>query len=339
MAAGRPEPRWPGVPAGYADMAVIDGHCDTATYLVGVGYGGAAVEPRDIRSGDSGCRVDIDKLRSGGVCAQFFAMFADDRRLADANGFTWRMLEALERAFDGGGARIARSAAEILSAKAGGDIAAVLAIEGGEAIGESLDELRRFYGRGVRLMTLTWNRANAIGRGAAEPGAEGLFPFGFQVVEEMQRLGMIVDASHLSDRALDDLLRVARRPIVASHSNSRALVPHRRNLSDAQVEAIAGTGGLVAATLAGLFVDPDPSAVSLSRFVDHVDRLVSVAGRDHVGIGSDFDGFDPAVGMAIRDCSEMPRIAAELSGRGYSDADIGAIMGGNWLRVVREAAG
>lgn len=328
-----------GVPAGYADMVVIDGHCDTAAYLVGVGHGGAEVEPRDIRHGDSGCQVDIGKLRSGGVTAQLFAMFADDARLSDANGFTWKMLEAVESVCGGGELRLAKSADDIVSAKADGAVAAMLAIEGGEAIGDSLAELRRFHARGVRLLTLTWNRANAIGRGAAEPGPEGLFPFGYEVVAEMERLGMIVDASHLSDRALDDLLKVAGRPLVASHSNSRALVPHRRNLSDAQAEGIARTGGLVAATLAGLFVDAEPAAVSLARFVDHVDHLVSVVGSEHVGIGSDFDGFDPASGLAIADCSELPMIAAELAGRGYGRDEIGAIMGGNWLRVIREVAG
>ncbi len=190
----------------------------------------------------------------------------------------------------------------------------------------------------------TWNRRNALGRGAGTgnpevDGSGGLTDFGRRAVAEMERLGMIVDASHLSDEALDDLLSIARRPVVASHSNSRALCPHPRNLEDSQIERIAATGGLVAATFAGLFVDAVPARVGLGRFLDHVDRLVSVAGAEHVGIGSDFDGFTMDYGVVLPDCSRMPELTAGLLARGHSPEDIRGIMGGNWLRVVGEVVG
>jgi membrane dipeptidase len=188
-------------------------------------------------------------------------------------------------------------------------------------------------------MTLTWNRVNAIGRGAEHPGPDGLTPFGLKVIAEMERLGMIVDASHLCDQALDELLAVAQRPVVASHSNSREVLGHRRNLTDAQAARIAATGGLIGVTFAGVFVDSDPAKVSVARVIDHIDRLVSAAGAEHVGLGTDFDGFTAKYGLVMPDCSHLPELTAGLLERGYAEADIRAIMGGNWLRVMKEIIG
>ena len=230
-------------------------------------------------------------------------------------------------------------ASDIEGAKAEGTLAAFLAIEGGEAIGESLDELRAFYNRGVRLMTLTWNRRNAIARGVGDPGSGGLTPFGRRVLAEMERLGMIVDVSHLSDEALDEVLAVANRPLVASHSNAKAVQNHRRNLSDAQIEGIAATGGLIGLTFAGAFIDADPAKVTLERTLDHLDRLVSVAGEDHVGLGTDFDGFTAPYGMVMPDCTSLPELTAGMLSRGYPEQTIRKVMGQNWLRVVGEVLG
>jgi membrane dipeptidase len=324
----------------HRDIVVIDGHCDTAMGAIGIGLDDASIPPLDIRVRNGYGHIDIPRLIEGGVSAQFFAMFTRDADVGQARALTYRMIEAVERACDAGSnARIATSAADVTMAKRDGAVAALLAIEGGEAIGESLDDLRAFHARGVRLMTLTWNRINAIGRGAAHPGPDGLTGFGLRVIAEMERLGMVVDASHLCDQALAELLAVARRPVVASHSNSRALCDHRRNLTDTQAEGIAATGGLVAVTFAGAFVDMDPGKVSVARVVDHVDHLVSVVGVDHVGLGTDFDGFGSKTGTVMPDCTHLPELSAELSARGYSVSDIRAIMGGNWLRVIQDVAG
>jgi membrane dipeptidase len=267
-------------------------------------------------------------------------MFTRDADVGEARSVTYRMLEALESAcIEGSGARIATCAADVAKAKRSGTIAALLAIEGGEAIGESLDDLRGFYARGVRLMTLTWNRVNAIGRGAANPGPDGLTPFGLKVIAEMERVGMLVDASHLCDQALAELLAVAQRPVVASHSNSRVLCDHRRNLSDSQAEGIAASGGLIAVTFAGAFVDADPAKVSVARVVDHIDHLGSIVGAGHVGVGSDFDGFGPKTGTVMPDCTHLPELTNELLARGYTEPEIRSIMGGNWLRVIQDVAG
>lgn len=316
-------------------LIIMDGHCDTASYAAGFDFNGTTSVPFDLCARNQTCHVDFPRLFEGGVTAQFFAMFTDDSFVSSAREHTYRMLEAMEAAFDRcDRARLATKASHVLAAKAEGTLAAFLTIEGGEAIGESLDDLRAFYARGVRLMTLTWNRINAIGRGAEHPGPDGLTPFGRTVIAEMERLGMIVDVSHLCDQALDEVLAVAQRPVVASHSNSRVIVPHRRNLTDDQAERIAATGGLVAVTFAGVFVDPVPANVTVDRVLDHVDHLVSVIGADHVGLGTDFDGFTAAHGLVMRDCTHLPELTAGLVRRGYAEADIRGIMGGNWLRVA-----
>jgi membrane dipeptidase len=272
------------------------------------------------------------------------AMFVDDEYMADPKAHTYRLLEALESVFSRAkGFCMATKAGDIERAKAEGCVAGLMTIEGGEAIGESLDDLRAFYDRGVRLMTLTWNRRNAIGRGAGagDPkvdGTGGLTNFGRKVIAAMEALGMIVDVSHLADETFEEVLSRVERPVVASHSNSREICCHRRNVTDRMAERIAASGGLVACTFAGIFVDEDPAKVDRDRFLDHVDRLVSVVGPDHVGIGSDFDGFSDKYGVVIKDCSRMGELTTGLLERGYRDEDIRKIMGGNWLRVLREIA-
>lgn len=324
----------------HGSLLVVDGHCDSAMSAAGIDLSGETMPPVDMTIRNGKGHVDVPRLLEGGVTAQFFALFTETRLVSAARETTWRMLEAMEAAFGrSGDVSLATSAADVLAAKRDGRLAAILTIEGGEAIGESLDELRAFYSRGVRLMGLTWNRINAIGRGAEHPGPDGLTPFGLSVIAEMERLGMIVDASHLCDQALDELLAVARRPVVASHSNSRSVLAHRRNLTDDQAERIAATGGLIGVTFAGVFIDSDPAMVSIRRLLDHVDRLVSVAGADHVGLGTDFDGFTAKYGLVMPDCTHLAELTAGLVGRGYSDDDIRRIMGGNWLRVIGDVVG
>lgn len=324
----------------HENLIVIDGHCDTALDLVGSSYANPGMEPRDFLLRGTRGHVDLPRLIEGGVTCQVMAMFTNDRNVAEANAYTKALFSGIEDVLSRTDRLIlVRRAADIVRAKREGSVAALAAIEGGEAIGESLEELRSFSERGVRLMSLSWNRRNAIARGVGAEGSGGLTSFGREVVAEMERLGMIVDVSHLSDEALDDVLSVARRPIVASHSNARALCDHRRNLLDSQAERIAATGGLVAATFAGVFVDKDPAQVTLSRVVDHIERLLEVAGPDHVGIGSDFDGFSEKYGVALRGCQEMPKITAALLERGHSQLTVDKVMGRNWLRVIEAVVG
>jgi len=278
-----------------------------------------------------------------GVTCQTMALFTDDGRVGEATAWTWRLLEAVEALYSRSGDFVpALRADDIRNAKRASRVAGLLAIEGGEAIGgpdRGLENLRAFYERGVRLVTLTWSRRNALGRGVTAPGGDGLSEFGARVVSEMERLGMIVDASHLSDEALRDLLEIAQRPIVASHSNCRALCPHPRNLTDELAERIAATGGLVGLTFAGVFIDRDPAKVSFDRFMEHMERMISVVGAEHVGLGSDFDGWTEKYGVALPDCTWLPAITSALLERGHAEAEVAAIMGGNWLRVIGEIVG
>jgi len=324
----------------HGSLIVIDGHCDTALDLVGNSFTDSSMAPRDFLARCDRGHVDLPRLIEGGVTCQVMALYTSDKMVAEANAHTKALLAGVEGVLERTDRFILmRKAADIRRAKAAGSVAALVSIEGGEAIGESLEELRWFHGRGVRLMGLTWNRRNAIARGVGAEGAGGLTEFGGKVVAEMERLGMIVDVSHLSDEALEDVLAVARRPLVASHSNSRVLCGHRRNLLDAQAERLAATGGLIAVTFAGVFVDTDPARVSLSRLVDHIEHLLSVVGPDHVGIGSDFDGYSEKYGVVLRGCHEMPRITAALLERGHPEESVRKVMGGNWLRVIEEVVG
>lgn len=324
-------------------LVVVDGHCDTALDLVGASWGDTPKPARDFLSRGPGGHVDLPRLREAGVTCQTMALFTDNSRVERAEAWTWELLAAVETVWSRGGDFVpARKAGDILAAKAAGKVAGLLAIEGGEAIGGpegGLERLSAFHERGVRLMTLTWSRRNAIGRGVTVPGSDGLSDFGRKVVERMGKLGMIVDASHLSDEGLEELLAVARAPIVASHSNSRALCPHPRNLTDAQAEAIARTGGLVALTFAGVFIDQEPARVSFARFMEHLERMIALVGPEHVGLGSDFDGWTEKFGVALPDCLWMPKITEALLERGQSREAIAAVMGGSWLRVIREVCG
>jgi membrane dipeptidase len=329
-------------------LIVIDGHCDTVLDVMGKAFAFENAPPRDFLARGEQGMLDLPRLVDGGVTCQIMALFINDKSVAEATPLTHSFIDALEGIY----ARTDRffralKADDITAAKRDGRVASLLSIEGGEAIGgpaDGLDTLQSFFDRGVRLMGLTWNRRNAIARGAgsgdpAVDGTGGLTDFGRQVVARMEKLGMVVDASHLSDEALVDLLAVAERPVVASHSNSRELCGHRRNLTDALAEGIAKTGGLIGLCFAGIFLDPDPVKVTVSRIADHAEHLWRLVGPDHVGLGSDFDGFTRKYGVALESCAELPELTAALLDRGIPEADVAKIMGGNWLRVIREIIG
>lgn len=341
----------------HKSLTVIDGHCDTILDLMGQGCSDPPTGPRDFFSSDGRGMVDLPRLEEGGVACQVMALFTDAPYLDDAAAYTMRCLDFADRLFETQPARFshATKTADIRAAKAAGRVSGLISIEGGEALGRAPGEdsgpeaealignLRAFYRRGIRLITLTWSRPNPLGMGVSPSSqpqkAGGLTPLGRRVVHEMEKLGMVVDVSHLSDQGLDDVLKTAERPIVASHSNSRALCSTRRNLRDDQAEAIAETGGLIGLTFCGPFIDPDPAKVSRERWFAHLEHLISVAGIDHVGLGSDFDGYQLKSGRSINSCAELPWISSRMLEAGYSEADTAKVMGGNWLRVFSETIG
>ncbi len=233
-------------------------------------------------------------------------------------------------------------------------LAVIMSLEGGYAIEDNLENLRHFYELGIRNMILTHNSSHNWADSSTDvPINNGLSEFGREVVGEMNRLGMIVDISHASDETFWNVLEVTRAPIIASHSNSRALADHPRNMTDDMIRAMTANNGVVMINFMNPFIDqeqteywklatgwqwfwhPRHPELPLSLVVDHIDRVVQLAGIDHVGLGSDFDGM-PFLPEELKDVGDFPNITVELVRRGYSDDDIRKILGGNVLRVLAE---
>ncbi|BCJ85741.1 dipeptidase [Effusibacillus dendaii] len=209
---------------------------------------------------------------------------------------------------------------------------ALLSIEGGDFLNGDLRHLRILYLLGVRAMGLTWNNKNAIASGVGEPTDEGLTPFGRQVVEEMNRLGMVVDVSHLAPKGIEDVLQVSKLPIIASHSNAKSVYPHRRNLTDEQIASIAKQGGVIGATFVPDFIAA--KAATIDDLLRHIDRLLTVGGEDHVGLGSDFDGIEETM-VDLRSGADYPKLIEALD-KQYGSTVTDKICGQNFLRVLKQ---
>ncbi len=313
----------------HQEAVLVDLHADTLLDL--------AAGRRSLDGSTAGGHIDLPRLRRGGVDVQVFAAFVHPREAAVGRQRVRELIAAFDRAMDRHAGQIAavRTVAEIEAAQRAGKIAAVLAVEnGGDAIGADVDQVDQLYRAGVRMMGLTWNPANLLADGASESRHRGLTALGRQVVDRMQRLGMVIDVSHLSIESLWEVLAVSRGPVVATHSDAAAVHQHRRNLSDAQLRALAGRGGVVGVN----FFPPFLGAATLDRVVAHIDHMVRVMGVDHVALGSDFDGIT-AVPAGLEDVSRLPALTAALLARGYRPEDVHKILGGNALRVFRQVWG
>ena len=337
---------------------VIDTHCDTTMQLMRDDW--------DISAHHDQGHVDISKMREGGVDAMFFAVWAPGpiepgTGVAAARAQIARIGETVQRHRDDLVA--ARTADDIRNAHASGRIALVIAIEGGYLIEDSLDVLREYAAAGAAYLTLThaFHTTWADSSGVHErlgPLHGGLTDFGRDVVRELNRLGVMVDVSHVSDNTFRDVVETASAPIIASHSSCRAVHDHCRNLSDDMMRTVAASGGVVQINFASMFLDPDHPPVArdlmrqwwdqgggatnqlteyvtpLSVLVDHFDHALQLIGPEHVGIGSDFDGV-PLVPGQMEDCSKLPNLTAELLARGYSEHDLELVLGQNVLRVMQ----
>lgn len=286
-------------------------------------------------------QLDLPKMRAGGIDAAFFAV---DVTRAWKNHLAYA-LDALGY-FDADISEhpdeviVARTAGDIARAKAEGKLAALMVVENSDALEASLNVLWVFHRLGVRSITLTHNPSTWAAAGNAESRCGGgLTCFGVKLVQEMGRIGMLVDVSHISERGFWDTLETASRPVIASHSCCRALCDHPRNLTDEQLRALAQNGGVVGITFVESFLradwTPDQMFGTFDALLDHIDHAVNVAGIDHVGLGSDFDGG----GTAIRSALEFPRITAGLLERGYGEEAVRKILGGNHLRLLRASIG
>ncbi len=286
-----------------------------------------------------GIQLNIPKMQQGGIDVAFFAVDvtrAWKNHLAYAlDAFGWFDASVAAHADN---ICIVRKTADIHDAKANGKLAAILAVENSEAVERSLNVLRSLYRLGVRSIGLTHNPNTwaAAGTDEGETGS-GLTKFGRQLVQEMNQLGMLVDVSHISERGFWDVLHISDTPVIASHSNCKTLCNHLRNLSNEQLKALSANGGVVGITFVPGFITEDgwTKPPAFSKLLNHFDYAIDIAGIDHVGIGSDFDGG----GELLKDAAEFPRITEGLSERGYSDEDIQKVLGGNHLRVFEAACG
>jgi membrane dipeptidase len=286
--------------------------------------------------------IDIPRIKEGGVDCLFFAMYVSPtyrarlRRLA-------QMLDVFYSELEKNRDRImlATKHDDIIKAKKVGKIAAVISVEGGEPLEEDLGILRVLHKLGVRSLTLTHFPRNELADGSGSDSGSHLTDFGIDVVEEMNKLGMIIDVSHINETGFWDVLDKTRSPVIASHSNCKDLCNFHRNLTDDQIKALARNDGVINLSYCAGFIkegigfDREKySKVVLDDWMDHLEHVVNLVVPNHVGLGSDFDGGCGFPGMD--DITNVPQITRNLVLRGYSDQDIEKILGGNNLRVMKE---
>ena len=365
----------------HASALVIDTHADTPQRFADEAWDFTAPLGRGM--------LNLETARQGNLAAEFFAIWPQPSIWKDR--FAHRTLtlidsvrEQVRRYPDQ--LALCTSPAEILAAREAGKFAVLMGIEGGHAIENSLALLRTYHALGVRYMTLTWANSNDWADSSGDlddptvPHHNGLTEFGRDVIAEMNRLGMIVDVSHASDKTLADVLAVTRAPVLASHSCARALTHSPRNLTDDQLRAIAANGGAVMVNFYSAFIDEnyrnahnaqkperavvhaaleeeyaarnEPIPYHASNAIDseyaaritrppfesliaHFEHIIQVAGIDHVGIGSDFDGIS-SLPEGIDSAADLPKITAALNARGYSEAELRKLLGGNLMRVFTE---
>ncbi len=359
----------------HREAIVIDTHNDITTPITDRGY--------DLGTRDTSGRThtDLPRMKEGGIDAEFFAIYVA-ARYAREGGSARRALEMIDGVYEqvrrhGESLEMALTADDIRRISKSGKIAALMGIEGGHAIEDSLSLLRMFYKLGVRYMTLTHTNTNNWADSSGDinnPNVKhhnGLSEFGKEVVREMNRLGMMVDISHVADKTFWDVIEVSQAPVIASHSSARALTDIPRNMTDEMLAAVGKKGGVVMVNFGASFVntkatklspelqakmaeirqqysnDPakmrqelqkltgPPPRVTLDMLIDHIVHIARVAGIDHVGLGSDFDGVGQ-LPEGMEDISKLPNITYELLKRGFSETDVKKVLGENFLRTMAE---
>jgi membrane dipeptidase len=363
---------------------VVDTHADTPQRFVDENFDLANGDLSDIGN------ISLDKAHAGNLGAEFFSIWVDPE--TNSGHFAKRTLDLIDSVYEQAERHpdrmtMAYSVDDIERAHRQKKLAALMGIEGGHSIENDIRLLRDFYRLGVRYMTLTWSNTNewADSSGDIDDAKiehhNGLTEFGKQVVLEMNRLGMMVDISHVADKTFWDAIAITKAPVIASHSSARALTNAPRNMTDDMLRAVAKNGGVVQVNFFNGFIDQkfwdalkaqekDQKATidaflekrkaegtpatyidvekiqrqwiakiprpPLSALIDHIDHIAKVAGIDHVGLGSDFDGVSGATPAGIDSAADLPKITQALLDRGYSADDIRKILGGNTLRVFRE---
>jgi membrane dipeptidase len=364
----------------HARAISVDMHADTTQRLVDEGL------DLDQRLADG--HLDAVRMKEGGLDAQFFSIWVEPQLYGGGGAGAIKRADEQVKAVRALAEKhpevwqLATTAADIRRTASEGKLAALMGLEGGYAIDERLEMVERYYKMGVRYMSPAWSVSTswAGSSGDAEGRTRGLNDFGKRVIREMNRLGMMIDVSHVSDPTFWDIVKTSTKPVIATHSGCRAIAKVARNLDDQMLRALAEKGGVCCVLFYPEFLEPGWSEkkkrvdaeiaplvqrasseekgsiarkkmardrvrieeyakrlppVTVSRLVDHIDHIVKLVGIDHVGIGSDFDGIQ-AVPTDLATISDFPNLTRELLRRGYSEADIGKILGGNILRVMEE---
>jgi membrane dipeptidase len=363
---------------------IVDTHADTPQRFLYENFDIGSTDPKDIG------HISLDKARAGNLGAEFFSIWTDPET---TNGHfakaTFDMIDSVyeQAARHPDRMMMAFSVEDIERAHKQKKLAALMGIEGGHSIENDIHLLRDYYRLGVRYMTLSWSNTNEWADSSGDiddpkvAHHNGLTDFGKQVVLEMNRLGMMVDISHVADKTFYDAIATTKAPVIASHSSARALTNHPRNMTDDMLRAVAKNGGVVQTNFYDAFIDENyrkaaeaqknetEAAVEariaelkaagkpvtyidkdqverewaakiprppLKALIDHIDHIAKVAGIDHVGLGSDFDGVSGATPEGIDSAADLPKITQALLDRGYSATDIHKILGGNLLRVFGE---
>ncbi|HYL16718.1 MAG TPA: dipeptidase [Terriglobales bacterium] len=375
----------PHVHALHDSAIVVDTHADTPQRFLDRGFDIGSTDPNDKG------QISLEKARAGNLGAEFFSIWVDPQTTEPPN-YAKRAFDLIDSVYEQAAHHpdrmmMAFSVADIEHAHQEKKFAALLGIEGGHAIQDDLRVLRDFYRIGVRYMTLSWSNTNDWADSSGDindPKVQhhnGLTDFGKQVVLEMNRLGMMVDISHVADKTFWDAIATSKAPVIASHSSARALTDAPRNMTDEMLKAMTKNNGVVMVNFFSGFDDEgffraamaqskdreaavqdflakekaegkkpeymDAEAIEeqwlakiqrppLKSLIDHIDHIAKVAGIDHVGLGSDFDGVSGALPQGINSAADLPKITQALLDRGYKDEDIRKILGGNVLRVMRD---
>jgi membrane dipeptidase len=363
---------------------VVDTHADTPQRFLDQGFDIGSTDPNDVG------HLSLDKARRGNLGAEFFSIWVDPE--TNQGHFAQHTFDLIDSVYEQAARHpdrmmMAYSVADIERAHKEHKLAALMGIEGGHSIENDMHLLRDYYRLGVRYMTLSWSNTNEWADSSGDISDakiqhhNGLTDFGKQVVQEMNRLGMMLDISHVADKTFWDAIATTKAPVIASHSSARALVDAPRNMTDDMLRAVAKNGGVVQVNFYSGFVDQDfrnaneaqskDQAAAIQKYVDslkaqgkpvnyieidrierewtakiprppfkslidHIDHIAKVAGVEHVGLGSDFDGVSGATPQGMDSAADLPRITQALLDRGYSADDIRKILGGNLLRVFRQ---
>jgi membrane dipeptidase len=363
---------------------IIDTHADTPQRFLDEGFDIGSTDPKDVG------HISLDKAKRGNLGAEFFSIWVDPE--TNQGHFAKHTFDLIDSVYEQAARHPDRmmmvfSPADIEQAHHEHKLAALMGIEGGHSIENDIHLLRDYYRLGVRYMTLSWSNTNEWADSSGDITDDkvqhhnGLTDFGKQVVVEMNRLGMMVDISHVADKTFWDAITTSKAPVIASHSSARALVDAPRNMTDDMLRAVTKNGGVVQVNFFSGFIDEDfrkaSNALSkdaaaavkeyadrmkaegktvsyvdedrierewtakiprppLKSLIDHIDHIAKVAGIDHVGLGSDFDGVSGATPQGMDSAADLPKITQALLDRGYSADDIKKILGGNIMRVFRE---